>query len=111
MAEVRAEGGCTKFAFQAHEQIACAAAKVQNAAARSNFVPQSTDCAASPVAVEIERKEMVEKVVVARNAAEHGPDPCRRLLLVRDALRSRSGCSAGHLRECAARRNGQRLFD
>src|SRR5258708_4924006 len=85
--------------LERHHQIASAAAKIEHAG--SGALEEGREPphdAGAPVAVYIERKQMVEQVVARSDAAEHAANPTRRLLLAQDALR----CGSAHPAASAA---------
>src|ERR1017187_2114266 len=68
-------------------QIAGAAANVQHARLGTRqHLPHARHGVRAPVAIDIERKQMVGQVVAMRHAAEHGAHPLGRLLLATRAL-------------------------
>ena len=86
MAEVAAEDSPAAPSFQRQEQVAGAAADVQNQGAGPvQDGAEAAHGAGAPVAVDVEREEVVEKIVAAGDASEHPAHPLCGLLFARGA--------------------------
>ena len=76
MAEIAPETGCAARGFKSHQQVAGAAAEVENA--RLGPLQYGADFrhrTGSPISIDVERQQMISEIVAMGHAPEHVADP------------------------------------
>src|SRR5438128_669278 len=91
MAKVAAVHHGAASRLKRQHQIARSAAEVEHARAGSGKDAGDTlDCPRAPIAIDVERQQVIEQIIAWRDASEHATHPPSSLLLVADAARCRS---------------------
>src|ERR1700744_2976535 len=104
MAEVAPDQSTPCRTFECDQQIAGPASQIEHARPRPfENIGDLLDRMATPIPVNISRKQMVRKVIPVRHATEHRTDPPRGLLLRPGALRSGSDCLHAFRQSTSAR--------